>query len=465
MEPEGHPGHQVTVLDRPVGRRPPGQPVPPGAPGREIPRREQFILVIRRHPEHLVHEPGPLEHPVLRIEQGHRPMVHRHLVAHRIAGHPHHRRVDEPPDLRLVHGVHQLALPLGPGHAGLCPPDTPARVDHRLALHLEPLHHQRVVLPIHVQVHPERQEVAVVHRHQVGRDVPAIPVAPLAVLLGLRRHHLHNAGGADIHPDRAVLHEGPVEDVVVVAGMGDHPEHQVAPESRLRLAEGEPVSPGRLAPDPLEQASHPGLGPWLAPRARHQAVHHHRVGRAVHPRLERAVHPIERPGIRPQVKVGRVTPTLRRLLVRHQQLGQRTLVHDGPLPPTVQVLDQRHHQAAPHVGPEMEPPWAPAHQPAFDGEVRPLRLGNDQRFHRRAPGAHRLDVPVARITAERHHALVNHPNHLPLGQVDDRHQPRHRRAVAGDRPVAVRALAPDNPAALLFRPAHVAVGRGEAGEP
>ena len=105
--------------------------------------------------------------------------------------------------------------------------------------------------------------MAVVHRHEMGRDEAAVPIVCLPVVHdrapsircgdGL---HLVDSGRGQIHTDGPVLPEHPVEQVVVVSRTHDHAEHEIATGSALHHTPISRVPPCRLTRESLEEAGH-----------------------------------------------------------------------------------------------------------------------------------------------------------------------------------------------------------------
>src|SRR3989442_11462296 len=108
------------------------------------------------------------------------------------------------------------------------------------------------------------------HGHGVLGDQMAITAVMTVAVFGCRtaldRLHLHGAGRAHADLDAPVLHESPVERVIVIAESGDHAQHQIASSTRRYLSRGHGVTPRGLGRRPFKQACGPG------PNLRHTAM-------------------------------------------------------------------------------------------------------------------------------------------------------------------------------------------------
>jgi hypothetical protein len=107
-----------------------------------------------------------------------------------------------------------------------------------------------------------------------------------------------------------------------------------------------------------------------------------------------------------------------RVLVRHEDLGQRALVQHRP----AVVGRQRDDCARAPLVAHVELPLLPTDEAAVDREVLALRLRDANRLERGPQAAarvHRGLVEVLGLGRHRHHPGVQHGEHLAIVEVDD----------------------------------------------
>ena len=150
-----------------------------------------------------------------------------------------------------------------------------------------------------------------------------------------------------------------------------------------------------------------------------------------------------------------------RVAIGHDHFADRGAVEDRADAPAVLVADPPQDQALVRIHPDAERPLLPADEVAFDGEARPLRLGDVQRTQ---VGPHRpvvLGVIAARRRRDRRHPVVRHLEHLAPTHVHEGEQPLERAGV----PVVLLGLtevgeAAGDPPSLLVRKTEGAGGPG-----
>ncbi len=80
------------------------------------------------------------------------------------------------------------------------------------------------------------------------------------------------------------------------------------------------------------------------------------------------------------VEIGAEVPAGRRILVGHEDLGERALVEDRPQPAVIVVADEREHQAGARIAPDVEAPALPGHLVAVELEAGAFRLLDQERL-------------------------------------------------------------------------------------
>ena len=264
-----------------------------------------------------------------------------------------------------------------------------------------------------------------VRRREAGRD----HVGELGLLAGRDRHGRHDAGELHLELDVAVEVEVPVEAVLVVADGGDEAHDEPARAAHLV---GAAVQVVVLPEDPVVLLVH-------ADRVRDRVGlallgREHRVevvddAEAVAAELQRVGHAAEAP----LAGVERVLPAVHRagVAVGHDHLARPTR-GGAPAGPgrSSWYCDGVQHEALVRVEADAERPALPADVVAVDVEARAVGLHDLQRLE---VVAHRPDVggevrtPVG---GHRHHAEVDHLEHLARALVEERDHALDRLRVA-----------------------------------
>ena len=224
-------------------------------------------------------------------------------------------------------------------------------------------------------------------------------VAALRVLLAADRLRRIDPGQRDLDPHAAALGEDPVDQVVVVADLGDASHDQLDLGAAFVGAVREllEVAPRRVAGEPLEHAHH------ARQRQRHdrhgrvgdrrgdQAVEQDRVLGNVEPGRERRGEQAEAELAR--VHVGPVEPVGARVLVGNEDLGQRSLVHHL----AAVVAHQRDHRPGAALEAGMEAPLLPLDEVAVEAEVGAERLADADRLQLGPKAVARADAGLVEV--------------------------------------------------------------------
>ena len=203
--------------------------------------------------------------------------------------------------------------------------------------------------------------------------------SPRGVVLGAggrevhRRHSFERVepAGASAEREVAVLIEKPIEDVVVVANRCDVADHQLQSGTALRLSRREiRVAPEWITGRPLEDTNPILEGVGGSYRIRHYGGEKGSAPRAVGATQELCSHGPET--VLALVHVVAEMPTYGRILIGHEDLGERSLVEHGAS--SVVAIPfipghQRENHPHPEIPSKVKGPVLPCDHRAIDGEV------------------------------------------------------------------------------------------------
>ena len=213
------------------------------------------------------------------------------------------------------------------------------------------------------------------------------------------------------------------------------------------------MAPGRIAGQALEDADHLRQrqrhhgNRRIGNRRRNERIEQLRIRRHVEAEPERRREQAEAEFA--FVHVRAIEPVGIGVLVGHEDLGQRALVHHRP----AVVGHERDHGAGTALEAHVEFPLLPLDEVAGDREVRALRLRDLDRAERRTQAvarAHRGLVELLGRRVQRHDAGVNDLKHGAIVEVHDRLHTLDRSRVEVDRGILAKIhLRLDDPARLL----------------
>ena len=418
------PDNDVGVLHAAVCLGPFGQAVAAGMLVRIRPGGRHLVRVIRRHPQVLPEETGPLRHAGLRVGEGQKSVAGNQLVAHWLADIVAGRGIgNQPvPAGERVNGA--LRLRLGCQQRLLRVKGTGLRVVGTQGLgHRVDLVH-RVVRAVDGHVQPHAEEVLV--------DVPAQlwgnHGAVLRLFSWLQGHVVDDAGQLHLELNVAVLVEVPKEAILVVADCRDEGDHQASGAAHLGLAS----APVGVLPEDAEvllvQADGVGNLDGFTTAVVQHSVEVVDLAQAVTAQRERV-------GQRPDACLADVEGVLAVVFllgvsVRHHQLGQRGSVDDGTFPSLVLVTDAVEHETLTAGVAHPEAPFLPGNQIPVDVEARSFGLHHVQRLKVGAELLHELLGVVSVVGRQGDHAVVLNPQHLHRIQVNDCYDPLDGACVA-----------------------------------
>ncbi|EAU64728.1 hypothetical protein STIAU_2612 [Stigmatella aurantiaca DW4/3-1] len=352
-----------------------------------------------------------------------------------------------PPGMREAH----VALGLGLGAQGLhAHGKGVARGVGRAGREGGGVHLQQgIAEPIHVEVEPEAEEVLVVDRDHALRDLVAIRlVLRMRRLARLGRYGLgeHDARQDHLDVQGAILLEEVVQHVVVVLDDDAERHHQLdSSPGFVVLQVGVVVLPQDAAVPFIEgegARGFLGLAGGVHVRRREEGG----VGGDVDAWVERAG--LVAKGVLPHIEGAPPGPRVLGIAIGDEHFGEREAVEDLPLPALVCVGHLVEDRSFARMDFHAEAPVLPAHLIARQGEVRALRLGQDDRVGASAKRSHRLLVIGPHPLGNRDLPSVDDLHHLLGREVDEREQTLHGPRIGIDRVALEEGEAFDQPVAL-----------------
>jgi hypothetical protein len=283
------------------------------------------------------------------------------------------------------------------------------------SVHLE----DGVGLSIDLRIHAQTEQMLMV----VGVDTWVHLGTPaVRVLARVHRVCVQDTGQLDIQLNGAILVEDPVHAVLVVGRGEDVRDDQlpstcdddrVVPEvsmleqdARILLVDADGVLDDGACTRLVDERGVHVVNGSLAVTAQRQAVGH--VSTTVFTQIE---------GVLALMRVLRVA-------VRHDHLGQRQAVHDGPDGAFVVEGNVVQHDALPVVESDVDVPLLPVDHPSIHFERDALGLGDVDGLDIRSISAHLLDrvgmvaVRLGLVEWSPHRGDVNVHDRLGLGVVD-----------------------------------------------